>query len=90
MRELSECRREIDRIDSEIQRLFEERMRVVADVADYKKAHNLPVNDPVREQARIEALRAGAADESLADGIEAVYRTIFAVSKDRETVRIEA
>ena len=33
---LQECRDEIDKIDSEIIRLFEQRMKVAEDVAEYK------------------------------------------------------
>ena len=36
MTDLQECRRQIDEIDSEILRLFEKRMKVSEDVANYK------------------------------------------------------
>ena len=36
---LQECRNEIDEIDSEIIRLFEQRMKVAEDVAEYKIAY---------------------------------------------------
>lgn len=54
MRSLEECRIEIDRIDRQVVKLFEERMTVVNDVAEYKKAHNLPIFDESREQKVIE------------------------------------
>ena len=41
--ELSEIRNEIDKLDKQIQNLFEERMLLCQDVARYKKAHNMPV-----------------------------------------------
>lgn len=89
MKSLQECRIDIDRIDAEIQRLFEERMTVVAEVADYKKANHLPVFDAVREEEKIVKMRAQASDESLADGIEQLYRTVFSISKGRENERID-
>lgn len=49
MNELEQCRREIERIDGEMARLFEARMNVCEAVADYKKAHGLSVRDPARE-----------------------------------------
>lgn len=49
MNELEQCRREIDRIDAEMARLFEARMDVCAAVAAYKKSHGLSVRDPARE-----------------------------------------
>lgn len=50
MKSLEECRIEIDRIDREMLRLFEERMDVAKDVAIYKKAHNLELFHPERER----------------------------------------
>ena len=42
----------IDEIDSELTRLFEERMDVVSSIAAYKKEHNLPIFDPQRERQK--------------------------------------
>lgn len=46
---LVECRDRIDEIDKEIIRLFEERMSVVVQVAQYKKENNLPIFNKERE-----------------------------------------
>ena len=43
---LNEIRSEIDKIDDELVRLFCQRMHVAAQVADYKKANNLPIFQP--------------------------------------------
>lgn len=43
MRTLEELRVEIDRIDQQMVRLFEERMQVVAEVMAVKKAAGLPI-----------------------------------------------
>lgn len=62
---LDEARREINRIDTEMARLFRERMIASAKVAQYKKETGMPVFDPVREE---EVIRRGAArmeDETL-------------------------
>ena len=48
--DLSELRKEIDRIDNQLVKLFVERMRVSAGVADYKRANNLPIFVPARER----------------------------------------
>ena len=50
---MKELREQIDRIDAELFRLFGERMDVVRQVALYKKAHGLPVLDPVREREKL-------------------------------------
>ena len=58
MNELEASRNEISRIDSEMARLFEQRMRACAAVADYKKRHGLSIKDTAREKALIERNRA--------------------------------
>ena len=51
---LNEIRSEIDKIDDELVRLFCQRMHVAAQVADYKKANNLPIFQPARERAKLQ------------------------------------
>ena len=41
--DLTELRDKIDAIDTELVRLFTERMDIAAKVADYKKENNLPI-----------------------------------------------
>ena len=48
--DLSELRSEINQIDDEILRLFLRRMEVAGQVADYKRANNLPIFQPQRER----------------------------------------
>lgn len=49
-----ELRNEIDRIDRQLMKLFEERMNVTREIADYKRANNIPVLDQAREDKVIE------------------------------------
>ena len=49
--DLNELREKIDNIDTEIVRLFTERMEISGQVADYKKANNQPIYVPARERA---------------------------------------
>ncbi len=51
MDQLQKAREEIDLVDREMARLFERRMKAVAEVADHKKKHGLPIFDPDREDA---------------------------------------
>jgi len=60
MIDLQECRDEIDKIDSEIIRLFEQRMKVCEDVAEYKIRTGKKVLDPERERQKLEVLRGKA------------------------------
>ena len=53
MIDLQECRNEIDKIDSDIIRLFEQRMKVCEDVAEYKirtgkKLSLIHISEPTR------------------------------------------
>lgn len=57
MRELSEIRGEIDRIDEELTALLCRRLDCAAQVAAYKEAHGLPVLNEQRERAVIEQAR---------------------------------
>ena len=50
---LEQYREEINRIDTEMARLFEERMLVSKAIGEYKKEHGLPVKDAARESAII-------------------------------------
>lgn len=54
MDQLQKARAEIDRIDREMATLFFHRMKAVEAVADYKKAHGLPVLDASREDAVVQ------------------------------------
>lgn len=47
--ELNELRKQIDKIDEQMAKLFEERMNLVKQVGQYKKEHNLPILDKERE-----------------------------------------
>ena len=57
MNELNAARAEITRIDEQIALLFENRMRQVQKVADYKLQNGLPIRDPGREEALITRCR---------------------------------
>ncbi len=54
MKDLNQCRIEIDEIDEQIMALFEKRMNVSQNVIEYKLQENLPVFQPERERIVIE------------------------------------
>ena len=76
MTDLLECRKEIDVIDKEILRLFEKRMKVCEDVAEYKIHTGKKVLDPKREQDKIEVLKESAHGNSMNLG----HRSFFSRS----------
>ncbi|MBO7673525.1 MAG: chorismate mutase [Atopobiaceae bacterium] len=55
MKDLSQIREQIDRIDANISELLLERMEVSREVAAYKRATGKPIYDATRERANIDA-----------------------------------
>ena len=51
---LEHARAEIDEVDAQLAALFERRMAAVLQVAEYKRAHGLPIFDAAREAAVLE------------------------------------
>ncbi len=84
MVDLQECRDRIDEIDSEIIRLFEQRMKVCEDVAEYKINTGKKVLDPQRERSKIETLRKKAHGEFNALGAQELFQQIMAISRKRQ------
>jgi len=56
MKDLSECRAEIDAIDTQLLSLLEARIRVAENVAKYKLANNMKVFDETRERAVLDKI----------------------------------
>jgi chorismate mutase/prephenate dehydrogenase len=79
-------RQDIDAIDAQIVSLLADRQHVVREVATLKKAHNLPVYHPAREEDLISRRRQQAKDTGLEpDFIEEIYRTIIRRSRVVQT-----
>ena len=74
MTDLQECRKEIDIIDKEILRLFEKRMKVCENVAEYKIHTGKKVLDPKREQDKITVLKDSAHGEFNELGAQELFR----------------
>ena len=87
MSELEQLRGDIDAIDRQIVDLMKQRMETVAQVAEYKKANNIPVLDTGRERALLSKVGQEAGEE-LADYIQSMYRTIMAASRSYENGKL--
>ena len=85
---LQEIRKDLDAIDSQIVDLFSRRMRLVKNVADYKKEHGLPVLDAGREETILNRV-SEKAGEALAPYARRVYETMFAVSREYQAERLK-
>ena len=62
--DLKECREKLDGIDREIVRLFEERMAVCGQVAEYKIETGKAVYDGEREKQKLAAVRGDGSRET--------------------------
>ena len=79
---MSQERKLIDQIDSELARLFLERMAVVERIALEKKASGRPVEDLAREKEMIDRLCSAIEDDALRGHYEKWLRATIGVSKD--------
>lgn len=84
--EINELRTKIDEIDSELVRLFTERMDIAAQVAEYKKQNNLPIYVPARERAILQSVAEKAGPE-MANYTRVLYSMLFELSRSYQRKR---
>ena len=82
MKSLEDARLGIRAVDDDIAALFERRMRLVAEVAEYKKAHCLPVSDPEQERRVLEHGAEAIGDSYLRGFYLRFLREQMAISRD--------
>ena len=90
MNTLQEAREKINAIDAQMADLFEERMRTVEDVIQYKKEHQMQVLDPTREQAVIERNQKRIRDPRYAASYRQFIEEVMAISRMTFEVWISA
>ena len=80
---IEELRTEIDRIDSELIRLYGERLETAKQIGRYKQEHNMPVSDPAREREVLRKVgeEAGAENEA---GVRALFGFLMAQSRTNQ------
>lgn len=81
MNKIDKARQEIDRIDSEMAKLFVERMKASEVVAQFKREKGLQVYDPIRENAVIEKNSGLVEDRTLREYYAAFLRNNMELSK---------
>ncbi len=84
--ELNELREQINEIDDELVQLFVKRMSISAQVADYKKAHHMPVHVPTREREIMQQVAEKAGPE-MANYTRVLYSMLFELSRSYQTKR---
>lgn len=81
---LSEYRSQIDGIDQELVKLFVERMKLSAQIAQYKKENGLPIFVPAREREILQDV-AALAGPDMANYTRVLYSMLFELSRSYQS-----
>ena len=84
--DISEVRKEIDDIDSQLVQLFAQRMDAAAKIADYKKENGLPIYVPAREREVLQSVAEQAGPE-MANYTRVLYSMLFELSRSYQRKR---
>ncbi len=84
--DIQELRGEIDRIDDDLVKLFTQRMEIAAQIADCKKAENLPIFVPSREREKLADVAKKAGPE-MANYTRVLYSMLFELSRSYQGKR---
>ncbi len=79
--DLSQLRNEIDQIDAKLVELYEERMKVSSEIADYKIANGRKVFDKEREKEKIQTVKSLTHSEFNSIGVEELFSQIMSMSR---------
>ena len=90
MKSLEESRAAIDAVDREIVRLFEARMVLCRDVAQYKLVSGMQVLDRSREERVLQSRTAMLKDAYWADSVRQVFEGIMALSRAEQEKLLKA
>lgn len=80
MMDIQELRKQINQIDEQLVKSFEDRMHVALEIAKYKKDNHLPVFDPAREREVLNKQTA-AVGKDLTMYVKLLYNTLFDLSR---------
>ena len=84
--DLQKCRSQIDNIDQELVRLFCHRMELSANIAQYKKANNMPIYVPTREREILQDVAKQAGPE-MGNYTRVLYSMLFELSRSYQGKR---
>lgn len=86
--DLQDYRDRIDEIDTRLVELFQQRMSLSRQVADYKLERGMEVLQPERERALLDRLSA-MAEPDMAEYVRALHTEIMRLSRQEQQKRIE-
>ena len=78
---LQEVRRQLDQVDREIVRLYEERMKLSIEVAESKMKANRPIRDLARENQKLEAVKELVKKGGDKKNVEELFRMLMSASR---------
>lgn len=84
MRDLKDIRVEIDAIDRQIVELFEQRMALTSQVAEYKIATGKAVFDAAREEEKLNAAASMVHSSENAEAVRELFTDIMAISRKQQ------
>lgn len=79
--DLQKLRGQIDEIDEQIVKLYEKRMQVCAEVAEYKIVSGKKVFDKAREEEKLAKIKAMAHNDRNAHGLTELFEQIMSMSR---------
>lgn len=82
MNELELLRKQIDQIDEELEKLFEQRMLIAKKIGEYKKEHSLNILDVSRELEVLEKARKRVKNKELEQYYIELMKYLMTLSKD--------
>lgn len=84
MKDLKEIRAEIDSVDKELVELYEKRMALTEQVADYKLSTGKKVFDKAREEEKLEKVTSMVDDPFLKRGTRELFEHLMSMSRKRQ------
>lgn len=82
MKDISELRKEIDSLDMKLVEIFEARMKVSLNIAEYKKENNLQVLNQNREEEVINNCKKHLSNNELESYLESFMKALMDISKE--------
>lgn len=84
--DLTEIRKEIDKVDGEILPLLIKRMKLSEQVAEYKRKNNIPVLNVKREQEILEKIKSQGGEYG--NALQSVYASMMEISRNLQHSRL--
>lgn len=82
--DIKKLRAQIDKIDAQILKLYEDRMDVVRAIGEYKMENGLPMYDAAREDAKLDKVFADVSNKKYADGAAQLFITLMQAGREME------